>query len=91
MGVYGASDSQLIERKNMHVQSTTRWAPAAVGPYSQGNELKKNKFLLLAGLLGFNPGKIELEGSVDFQFDQIIKHANTILTEMVGPANLSED
>ena len=69
MGAYCATDAQLVDRKNMHVQSISKWAPASVGPYSQANELKKNKLLLLAGQIGLNPGKLALEGSVVFQFD----------------------
>ena len=51
MGAYYATDAQLTGRVNMHCQSFSTWAPANIGPYSQGNFMspEKHKWLLLAG------------------------------------------
>lgn len=71
MGALYATDSQLAGRVNMHVQSFSTWAPANIGPYSQGNLMspEKHKWLLLAGQIGMTPGLMALFGTVPEQFD----------------------
>ena len=66
MGAYCATDEQLQGRQNLHVQGFSRWAPANIGPYSQGNLLRpqNQRWLLLAGQIGMNPGLMALYGSV---------------------------
>jgi len=67
MGAYCATNAQLEGRVNLHVQSFSKWAPANIGPYSQGNTIKpnQNKVMLLAGSIGMNPGLMTLYGSVE--------------------------
>eukprot|EP00353_Schmidingerella_taraikaensis_P001979 CAMPEP_0185598902 /NCGR_PEP_ID=MMETSP0434-20130131/82317_1 /TAXON_ID=626734 ORGANISM="Favella taraikaensis, Strain Fe Narragansett Bay" /NCGR_SAMPLE_ID=MMETSP0434 /ASSEMBLY_ACC=CAM_ASM_000379 /LENGTH=51 /DNA_ID=CAMNT_0028228061 /DNA_START=342 /DNA_END=497 /DNA_ORIENTATION=+ len=51
MGAYCATEAQLQGRQNLHVQGFSRWAPANIGPYSQGNLLSPDslKWMVLAG------------------------------------------
>ena len=64
------SDDLLEKRKNLHVQSFSRWAPANVGPYSQANLVgtPKCQFLLMAGQIGLHPSLMQLHTSTEVQF-----------------------
>eukprot|EP01127_Copromyxa_protea_P021393 TRINITY_DN7347_c0_g1_i1.p1 TRINITY_DN7347_c0_g1~~TRINITY_DN7347_c0_g1_i1.p1 ORF type:complete len:654 (+),score=124.44 TRINITY_DN7347_c0_g1_i1:55-2016(+) len=53
-------------RKNLHVQSISRWAPACIGPYAQGNSLSfqngqnSHSILHLAGQIALQPSYMKL-------------------------------
>ena len=71
MGALIANEKQLSGRVNMHNQSLSKWAPKAPGFYSQFNILspERHKWVLMAGMIGFEPGLMKMIGSVEQQFD----------------------
>ena len=46
------------DKRVLHVQSVSHWAPANIGPYSQG--VRTARSLLTAGSIGLLPGSMEL-------------------------------
>ena len=57
------SSSNACERKAMHVQSLSGWAPACIGPYAQSVRLGV-RFLAMAGALGLTPFPMTLPPSL---------------------------
>ena len=82
MAVLALSNDQLKTRKNLHVQSFSKWAPANIGPYSQANLIGGSQLIMLAGQIGLNPGLMCLRPSLAQQFDQIVCNYNSTLKEI---------
>lgn len=58
---------------------TTKMAPAAIGPYSQG--VKANGFLFLSGQIALDPTSGELVGdAVRAQTERVLKNLEAVLT-----------
>lgn len=58
---------------------TTKMAPAAIGPYSQG--IKANGFLFLSGQIALDPTSGEVVGDeVRAQTEQVLKNLEVVLT-----------
>jgi len=70
----------------LHVQGFSTWAPANIGPYSQANKLypESHQWIVLAGNIGMTPGLMALNGSIEVQFDQIIRSFSRVITEVLG-------
>ncbi len=60
-------------------------APAAVGPYSQANEV--NGTVFTSGMLGIDPTDGQLKGDIYAQAEQALKN----LRELLGEAGLGMD
>merc|ERR1712179_11172 len=57
ISVVGTTDE---ERKVLHVQGWSHWAPANIGPYSQAVVVGKN--VLISGMIGLVPGNMLMIG-----------------------------
>lgn len=56
------------DRKVLHVQSISEWAPSCIGPYSQA--VSTAGLLYFAGQIGLKPATMQLFPSLQDQVDQ---------------------
>ncbi|KAK7104737.1 uncharacterized protein [Littorina saxatilis] len=69
------------DRRTMHVQGISHWAPANIGPYSQATVLAGQVFI--AGQIPLVPGTMQLvSGSVATQCRLSLKHTLSVLQAM---------
>uniref|UniRef100_A0A0B7AT19 Diphthine--ammonia ligase n=3 Tax=Arion vulgaris TaxID=1028688 RepID=A0A0B7AT19_9EUPU len=66
-------------RRTMHVQALSHWAPANIGPYSQA--VMAGDKLFLAGMVPLVPSTLNLvEGGITTQCAVSLKHIQTVMT-----------
>uniref|UniRef100_T1JCC9 Diphthine--ammonia ligase n=1 Tax=Strigamia maritima TaxID=126957 RepID=T1JCC9_STRMM len=66
------------ETETLHVQSISNWAPANIGPYSQG--VLDDNFIYTSGQIGLVPGLMTLiESSTQNQNSLILRHLTRVL------------
>jgi len=74
-------------RETLHVQSVSHWAPANIGPYSQG--VLAGGRLCVSGQIGLVPGSMQLvEGGVAREAPLALRHARRVAEAMRKPENL---
>lgn len=71
------------ERKALHVQSRSFWAPANIGPYSQAVVPARTDRIYIAGQIGLMPSDLSLP-SVAMQNILAIQHARRIYGAVMG-------
>ena len=76
----GREDTE--DRRVLHVQSLSHWAPANIGPYSQG--LRTATSLLTAGSIGLLPGSMVLVRSEAGQAGLALRHVTRVAQVMAG-------
>lgn len=69
-------------RDVLHVESISSWAPACIGPYSQGNKLLQTGMIFLAGQIGLHPRTMKLPIQPTTQFELAWRHVRSILHSM---------
>ena len=74
--------SQCQDRRVLHVQSVSHWAPANIGPYSQG--VRTGGWLLTAGSIGLLPGSMELATTEAAQAGLALIHLARVVSVMAG-------
>ncbi|CAG5135738.1 unnamed protein product [Candidula unifasciata] len=68
-------------RKTMHVQSLSHWAPANIGPYSQA--VKAGDKIFVAGIVPLVPSTLNvIDGGISAQCAVALTHLETIITTM---------
>lgn len=71
----------------MHVQSVSHWAPANIGPYSQG--VKIGDIIHLAGQIALVPGSmIMVKGGIKQQCRLALRHVDRLLTAIDSNTNV---
>ena len=76
----GQTDCQ--DRRVLHVQSVSHWAPANIGPYSQG--VRTGSTLLTAGSIGLLPGSMDLVTTEAAQAALALRHLARVVSVMAG-------
>ena len=61
------------ERKSLHVQSLSSWAPACIGPY--GQSIRVNGLAYVAGQIGMEPTTLDLVPGIVAQLDRAMASA----------------
>ena len=59
----GQKDAGVSDRRVLHVQGLSHWAPANIGPYSQG--VVQGDRVLISGSIGLVPGTMQMVGHVE--------------------------
>eukprot|EP00088_Acartia_fossae_P038541 TRINITY_DN3998_c0_g1_i2.p1 TRINITY_DN3998_c0_g1~~TRINITY_DN3998_c0_g1_i2.p1 ORF type:complete len:542 (-),score=83.49 TRINITY_DN3998_c0_g1_i2:214-1839(-) len=72
------------DRRCLHVQGISHWAPPNIGPYSQGY-LVQDK-LHVSGQIGLVPGTMTLHQDLCKELALAYRHVNRVI-EALGPAN----
>ena len=73
---------ELQDRRVLHVQSVSHWAPANIGPYSQG--VRTGSSLLTAGSIGLLPGSMTLLRTEAGQAGLALRHVKRVASVMAG-------
>jgi len=76
----GRTDCQ--DKRVLHVQSISHWAPANIGPYSQG--VRSGQSLLTAGSIGLLPGSMVLVSTEAGQAGLALRHVSRVAQVMAG-------
>jgi len=71
------------DRRCLHVQGISHWAPANIGPYSQG--YLAGEYLHVSGQIGLIPGIMTLHPEADLELDLAYRHAFRV-QEAMAPA-----
>jgi len=69
------------ERKSLHVQSLSSWAPACIGPYGQC--VRASGLAYVAGQIGMEPTTLDLVPGVDAQLERATRSAAAV-ADVVG-------
>ncbi|XP_018322343.1 diphthine--ammonia ligase [Agrilus planipennis] len=73
-----SSGENPAQRRTMHVQSVSHWAPANIGPYSQA--VRIGDVTYVAGQIGLVPGSMQLvKGGLKAQCKLSLRHVHRIL------------
>jgi len=73
------------ERKVLHVQGWSHWAPANIGPYSQGVLTSGRMFV--SGMIGLVPGTMSMLGEIEAgQAGLAIRHVERVAKVVAGLA-----
>ena len=78
----GRGQTQCRDRRVLHVQSVSHWAPANIGPYSQG--VRTGSSLLTAGSIGLLPGSMQLATTEAAQAALALRHLARVVSVMAG-------
>jgi len=78
----------LPQKRVMHIQSISHWAPANIGPYSQCVEVKD--LLFVSGQIGLIPGSMTLPIPANFAAEcrLSLRHCTRVLNAMNNDINL---
>ncbi|XP_063230260.1 uncharacterized protein LOC134535177 [Bacillus rossius redtenbacheri] len=77
----GEEGAVACERRAMHVQGVSHWAPASIGPYSQAVQV--GDIIYVAGQIALVPGTMCLvEGGVKEQCRLALRHIGRIVSAM---------
>ncbi len=82
-----APRAATYERSVLHVQSISPWAPANIGPYSQG--VAVGGIVLLAGQIGLDPASMVLHTSLELQLQQCVTSLARGLAQLQSHVRLS--
>lgn len=79
------------DRRYMHVQSISHWAPANIGPYSQAVWLAGDARIHVAGQIGLVPATMQLaHGGVAAEAPLALRHVHRVITAVTeGAAGLA--
>lgn len=79
----------LPQKRVMHIQSISHWAPANIGPYSQCIEVKD--LLFVSGQIGLIPGSMTLPTPANFASEcrLSLRHCTRLLNAMDADINLT--
>jgi enamine deaminase RidA (YjgF/YER057c/UK114 family) len=81
--------NDVSQRKVLHVQSISKWAPSCIGPYSQA--VMHNKFVYLAGQIPLVPETMQVLASCDAaskvaavtaQLQLVLRHCTSVAIAM---------
>lgn len=73
----------------MHVQSRSHWAPANIGPYSQG--VRIGDLIYLAAQIGLVPGNLQMvQGGIKAQCQLTLRHISRLLKAMIPTVTLRD-
>ena len=72
-----------LQRKVLHVQSVSTWAPLCIGPYSQAQTIY-DSLIFVSGQIALNPGSMLLIDSPSFhlQVDQCLRNISRLLVPL---------
>ncbi|XP_065051613.1 uncharacterized protein LOC135681209 [Rhopilema esculentum] len=85
----GDEDCEGAERKTLHVQSISHWAPANIGPYSQAVKIWSTIFV--SGSIGLDPGSMKMAcGGVEAQAPLALRHIDRILAAIHTSTSLPD-
>lgn len=69
------------DRRTMHVQSISHWAPANIGPYSQA--IKVGEIIYVAGQIALVPGTMQMvEGGISQECRLALRHVGRVINAM---------
>lgn len=69
------------ERRIMHVQSISHWAPANIGPYSQA--VKVGDIIYVAGQIALVPGTMQMvDGGISQECRLALRHVGRVINAM---------
>ena len=77
----GQKDVGVSDRRVLHVQGLSHWAPANIGPYSQG--LVQGDRLLISGSIGLVPGTMQMVGHAEAGLS--LRHVSRVARVVGGP------
>jgi len=78
MSVRGCTD--IKEARCLHVQGVSHWAPANIGPYSQGYSLRSK--IHVSGQIGLVPGSMTLHPDMPLELDLAFRHVTRVATAL---------
>ncbi|KAF9513315.1 hypothetical protein BS47DRAFT_1329667 [Hydnum rufescens UP504] len=94
LDIIAFSQSNLQDRRALHVQSLSYWAPANIGPYSQSVTVRERMFV--SGQIGLQPGSMTFPSprSISLETALALQHTRKIasaMSEILGPSRLGRE